>query len=61
LIGDLVSDAFHLAKVAAFSREDLLRFLKNLQATCATAPAQRRQHVERDAGFGRVHLKSDNG
>ena len=41
LIRDFVADSFHLAKLAAFRREDLLRVLEKPRAVCATAPAQR--------------------
>jgi hypothetical protein len=55
LIGNLVSDPFYFAKVATFSREDFLRFLKNLQQLAQSHRPNGRQHVERDTGFGRVH------
>jgi hypothetical protein len=61
LIGDLISDPFHLAKVGTLGGKDLLRFLKNFEQLAQSHGPNRGQHVERDAGFGRVHSKLRNG
>jgi len=55
LICDFIADSLNLAKLAAFRSEDLLRLLKNLQQFPQSDRPNGRQHIERDASFGRVH------
>ena len=61
LVGNLAANSFHLAKLGALRREDLLRFLENLQQFAQPHRSNGRQHIERDACFGRVHSKSRKG
>src|SRR5437870_3143284 len=55
LVGHFRADSFHLAQLAAFRGEDLLRLLKNLQQSPQPNRPNGRQHIERDASVGRVH------
>ena len=56
LVCNLVTDSFHLAKLAAFCHEDLLRFPENFKQLPQSHGPNSRQHVERNARFSRVHF-----
>jgi len=56
LLGNLVADSFDLAQFAAFGGKDLLRFLENLEQLPQPNRPNSRQHIERDASFGRIHF-----
>ena len=58
LVRYLIADSFDLTKVSAFCRKDLLRFLKNFQQFAQPHRPHGRQHIERDAGVSRVHVRS---
>src|ERR1043166_2554972 len=56
LIGDLVANSFHLAQLAPFHRQDPLRFPENFEQLPQSHWPDRRQHVQDDASFGRIHV-----
>src|SRR5437899_170420 len=61
LVCNLVTDSFHLAKLAAFCHEDLLRFPENFKQLPQSHGPNSRQHVERNARFSRVHDREYRG
>src|SRR3954454_14596022 len=56
LIGNFITDAFDLAKLVTFSGEYLLRLLESFEQFAQPHRSDRRQHVERDTCFSRIHV-----
>ena len=58
LLGNFCADSLHCAQIGAARGQDLLGRFENLQQFAQSDWADRREHVECDAGFRGVHAEA---